>query len=218
MADEPEMIRQEMFATRAALAEKLEALEQHVLGSVQHATCAVDATVANVKDAVEESVATVKDAVADTVCTVKESLDDTVDGVRESLDLELQARRHPWAVMGGAVAAGFIGGLAMSRLAPGTVHYLPSAQAPARVGAASRPTERPGTAPQPEGHSPRSLLSALEPELAKVKGLALGALFNALKTAVEPHVPRNIRPQFTELVDDFTYRLGGRPLEGSLTE
>jgi len=151
-----------------------------------------------------------------TVCTVKESIDDTVDTMRDTLDLELQTRRHPWALVGAAVGAGFVSGAAFSRLA----------QQPTRRPAFPPPLPRelpePVSARTPVAPSvserAHSLIGSFEPELAKVKGMALGALFNVVKSAVQPYVPPSVKPQFTEVVDSITRKLGGQPLQGSLMD
>ena len=51
MEDAPEVIRQQMEDTRASLSEKLESLEQQVVGTVHDARDAVADTVQSVKDA-----------------------------------------------------------------------------------------------------------------------------------------------------------------------
>jgi uncharacterized protein YjbJ (UPF0337 family) len=205
MANEPEVIRQEMAETRTALTEKLEALENHVLGTVESATCAV-----------QETVGTVKDAVEGTVCTVKESIDATAETVKETFDLELQTRRHPVAMVAAATTAGLVTGLAYHRLA-GAADRPPARSRPAadlgdrRLSAESSLLEQ-------ARQSGRSVLSGFEPELDKVKGMALGALFNIARDLVRPYVPRNLQPQFAELVDNVTRKAGGNPVQGSVME
>jgi len=204
MANEPEVIRHEMKETRTALTEKLEALEQHVLGTVENATCAVNETVTNVKDAVQ-----------DTVSSVKELIGDTVDTVRETFNLELQTRRHPWAMVGAAVGAGYLSGMLLHRASPVSGRSLPS-PTPQRFGAEA-PALKPSLASSAMDSS-KSLLSRFEPELEKVKGMALGSLFNVVKGIVQPYVPPNVQPQFNELVDNVTRKFGGQPIAGSILE
>src|SRR5260370_30074403 len=93
MDNSPEAIRAQMELTRAALAGKLGTLEEQVLDTVH-----------NVTSAVTESAKTVKDAV-----------DDTMNNVKDTLNLPLQMRRHPWVVVGGAVALGYLGGCLLFR-------------------------------------------------------------------------------------------------------
>jgi ElaB/YqjD/DUF883 family membrane-anchored ribosome-binding protein len=126
MAYEPEVIKQEaaikhqMEETRASLTDKLESLEEHVLGTVHDTTSAVSNTAEMVTDAVEGTVESVKE----TFENVKESLMETVENVketvRETFDLRLQTERHPWAVVGSSVAVGFAVGYLMPKLAKGS--------------------------------------------------------------------------------------------------
>src|SRR5262249_60811224 len=86
--NKPEVIRQQMQETRTALTEKLEALEHQVVETVQGA-----------RSAVTDTVESVRGAVHDTVCTVK-----------ETFDLNRQVERHPWAMVGGSFALGYVSG------------------------------------------------------------------------------------------------------------
>jgi phosphate uptake regulator len=74
MDDSPEVIRLQMEETRASLSEKLETLEQQVVGTVQDARAAV----------------------TDTVETVKEAVHETVETVKDTFDIGAQMQRHPW--------------------------------------------------------------------------------------------------------------------------
>ncbi len=105
MENEPEVIRQQMDETRTALADKLEKLEQQVVGTVHDASEAVNETVGSVKEAVHE-----------TVQTVKESVHETMHSVKEVFDIRHQAAVRPWMMMTGAVGLGFLGGLLAHRI------------------------------------------------------------------------------------------------------
>jgi len=236
------MIRQEMQQTRTALTEKLEALEQRMLDTVQTTTQAIQGTastvqetVNTVKGAIEDTVSSVRQTIQGTVCDVKQSFDGTVDSMKESLDPELQTQRHPWALVGGAVCAGYVSGLVVQRLTQpnGPIQYLPSQNTPATLASEpwSEPRDTPTmaesafTAPQAPEREPswadsltQSLRTNFEPELEKLKGLAIGALFNVAKGFLKSYVPRNIEPQVVEMVDSVTRKMGGRPLQGSIME
>src|SRR5437879_565808 len=100
MDNEPEeVIKHQMLETRASLAEKLETLEQQVVGTVQSATTAVTDTVESVKDAVQQ-----------TVEMAKESVTNTVEAVKDTFDLPRQVREHPWIMFAGSAAVGFAAG------------------------------------------------------------------------------------------------------------
>jgi len=231
MENKPEVIRHEMQQTRSSLTEKLEALEQHVLGTVQSATSAVQETVANVKDAVQGTVSTVKDSIDETMCTVKTSIEGTVDNVKETFDLERQVCRHPLLMVGGAIGVGFLGGRLLQHQTQSSAPApdVPSPTSPShltseswsavRRDASAAAENRPMQAARPAAESwSNSLLASLEPEVQKVKGLAIGALFNVVKGLLQEHLPRSVEPQFVEMVDNVTRKMGGMPIEGSLLE
>ena len=206
---EPEVIRQQMEETRAALADKLETLEQKVVGTVHGATTAVTETVASVKGAVEETVANVKETVQETVSTVKETFN-----VYRHVD------EHPWLMFGGSVAVGFVAGRLLPSGAgaapqPGAatpVHFAGAASAP-RPNGGMRPHE-----PAPERESRQGWLGAVgdsfAPELAKLKGLAVGTLLGVVRDLITQSVPEQMGPQVTEVMDGITTKLGGQPFAG----
>jgi len=133
--NELEVIHHEMEETRASLADKLDTLENEVLGTVHNATAAVAHTVEDVKSVVG---------------TVTDSIQDTVESVKEAFNLSEQVRRHPWAMLGGAAAAGFLGGwlLGPSRREPKTADINGSWRVPAPPPVAEKPPE-----PAPESGS-----------------------------------------------------------------
>ena len=73
-------MRQEIDCTRSAMADKLEALEDRVMGTVQSA-----------QETVEDSIQMAKD----TVATVK-----------RNFDIKYQVEQHPWTMVGGCFVAG----------------------------------------------------------------------------------------------------------------
>ena len=81
-------MREEIDCTRSAMADKLEALEDRVMGTVQSA-----------QETVEDSIQMAKD----TVATVK-----------RNFDIKYQVEQHPWAMVGGC----FLAGLALGGLIP----------------------------------------------------------------------------------------------------
>src|SRR5262249_25091040 len=95
---------QQMEETRSALTEKLQTLENQVVETVSEANTAV-----------VQTVETVKEAVHDTVETVKGTVEDTVESVKSAFDISQHVDRHPWLMMGGAVALGYLGGCVLER-------------------------------------------------------------------------------------------------------
>jgi len=181
---ELEVIRHQMEGTRASLTEKLDTLENQVIGTVSQATDAVAHTVEDVKSAVG---------------SVTETVQETVQSVKEAFNLSDHVRHHPWAMMGGAVAAGFIGGYLLG---------------PSRSQQEAEPAPRAPAPPSPAA-APESSSSREESDtglLQTLKGLAIGTLMNLVREVVSSSLPDNIKPDVLSVVDDFTTRLGGRPL------
>lgn len=201
----PEEIRQEIDETRSSITSKLEALEEQVVGTVQ-----------NAKETVEETINTVKETVQETVSTVKDTVQETVSTVKETFDLRLQVQRHPWPMVGGALAAGFATGallgeirhrreMPMDRLAsdgaPMTESYRPEYR-----------TNRAAEAPAP--HEP-GLLDRFRGELDQLKGLAIGVLFGVVRDVIKENVSApEVADKIAEVLDGITSKLGGQPVRG----
>lgn len=99
MDQKPELIERAMHETRQSLTDKVNALEQQVVGTIQGATSAVNETVSTVKTALHDTVG----AVSDSVSSIKK-------GVKETIDVRTHIRQSPWAAMAGAVLTGAITG------------------------------------------------------------------------------------------------------------
>lgn len=213
MANE-EVIRQQMEETRTSLTEKLETLENQVLETVHGATAAVSETVESIKESVQETVTTVKDTVEETVGTVKEKVADSVETVKEYMDLGCYVREYPWLSVGGAVAVGYC----LGTLLGGRRQAAPMTEQMARAAETPRTHHvRNG------GHGQRrkqqqesaSWLSELGPEIAKLKGLALGALMGTAREMITANVPGQMGDHLRHILDNMTNKLGGEPLPSS---
>lgn len=196
MDNETEVMREQMEETRVSLTEKLETLEQHVVETVQGATTAMNETVENVKEAVQ-----------DTVATVKDTVQDTVDGVKETFNLQHQVEQHPWGMMAGSIAIGYLGGYLLSRPRTrisaniGMQHPLP----------VSQPTSSVPTSSGPSWWTGVSALFA--PEIAKVKGLALGVALGIVRDSITQAAPEQMKSELANVIDNITAKLGGEPLQ-----
>jgi len=209
-----EVIQQQMAETRASLAEKLETLEQKVVGTVEGATAAVTETVDVIKGSVQETVATVND-------TVKES----VETVKDWVDVEAHVRERPWLMVGGSVAVGYCLG-AMLGKTPQYTASPPPASAPSypwmnnpsnggsredRPSAESQTSTMASAVPS----AVKSALSTWEPEISKLKGLALGVLFGIAREMLTSSVSGHVGEQLKEVFDSVTKKVGGEPIPGS---
>jgi hypothetical protein len=85
--DSTEM-RHEIDSTRTAMADKLEALEDRMIGAAQSAQATVEGSIQSAKDAVAS--------------------------VKRSFDIKHQVEQRPWTIVGGS----FLAGLAVSLLIP----------------------------------------------------------------------------------------------------
>jgi len=208
--DSPEVIRHQMEETRASLSEKLEMLEQQV------------------KDTVQEA----KSAVHDTVDTVKDAVHDTVDTVKDTFDISRQFQRHPWAMLGGSIALGFLGGKLVERSEParpraGDWPHTPHWSHGPFTGYGPNGAGVPQPGERAAGHLPdgkespddgllSSLTSQFGPELHKLKGMALGAALGVVRDLISKSIPDPMKPQMAEVMDNITVKLGGAPVRGPL--
>jgi len=224
MDNETEVILEQMEGTRASLAQKLETLENQVVGTIQETTSTVSETVHQVQE-----------AVTDTVETVKESVEGTVETVKETFDVRRQVEHHPWLMFGGSLAAGFVAGRLMWRYLPSwqdvssTARHFPEARSvmaqPSPTGHAYDMAQEaePGPAPQPERPAEKpgllaSLTSMLGPELEKLKGLAIGTTLGIVRDLLTQSAPPEISSQLADIVNGVTTRLGGEVLPGSILQ
>jgi ElaB/YqjD/DUF883 family membrane-anchored ribosome-binding protein len=184
-------LKRQMDQTRGALADKLEALEQHVVGTVQDAA---------------EAVASVRTAVSDTVDSVKSTVRETVDTVAETVDLQKQFDRHPWPMMAGAAAVGFIGGALLFREDKNGGSSTRRSASPATP--AYHPPE-----PQKGGTSGESgWMDALRPTAQRLRSLAVSASLGLARDLLVRQLPPAMAQQVQGIFDDATVELGGHPL------
>jgi ElaB/YqjD/DUF883 family membrane-anchored ribosome-binding protein len=199
-----DVIRQQMEETRTSLTEKVEILEQKLANSVTETADAFTETVANVTDTVQE-----------TVANVKESMEEGVETVKSWFDLGAQVDQHPWAMVAGSMAAGFMLGtfIPEKESAKPTSTPLPE-PGPSRKTAHHH---NGGTArrSQPERQPSPSWLSQFEPELNQLKGLALGAALGTLREMITGSLSSEMGQRLGEIVDTATRKLGGEPLPSS---
>lgn len=189
MDNELEVIHHQMEDTRASLAEKLDTLENHVLDTVHEATDAVSHTVEDVKSVVG---------------SVTDSVQETVETVKEAFNLSDHVRRHPWMSLSGAVAVGYVGGMF---ILPARSSRDIKVQAPPRETLVNPAPAAVAAAPQSSSEE-----SSLLAPLKQLKGLAIGALMGLVRDMVSNSLPDNMKSDVLSLVDDFTTRLGGKPM------
>jgi ElaB/YqjD/DUF883 family membrane-anchored ribosome-binding protein len=205
-------MRQEIDCTRSAMADKLEALENRVMGTVQ-----------NAQETVEDSIQMARD----TVATVK-----------RNFDIKYQVERHPWAMVGGCFLAGlalgglFLRGRRSSRQAPNrragdeTPLTLPSPlRGEGRVRGAGSPRffaeQRSNdsvdtAAPPPRLHSMAAnrpgFFGRFQEEIDKVKGMAIGYVMGLARDSIKDAVPQ-LASQIDDVMNSVTTKLGSKPVQ-----
>jgi ElaB/YqjD/DUF883 family membrane-anchored ribosome-binding protein len=181
--ESPELIEREMEDTRESLGEKVSLLEQQVVGKIQSATDAVQDTVQSVRSAVESTVETVTGTVKDTVESVTE-------GAKEVLDVKKHTREHPWAMVGGAAAVGFLAGLMVFRR-QSSAASLPAYTPMPATGGPPAFTSTPVVGSARPGWL-NDLLEVAGREVKKIAEQALSTATASLKQTVETGIPKLI--------------------------
>jgi hypothetical protein len=208
MENESDVTREQMDETRASMSEKMETLEQRVVDTAHDAADAAGHTVDNVKGAVHETVQNVKDA----------------------FDVRLQVARHPWAMVGGSVALGYLGGYLLFRKreaqpwATSQPAVPDNPKSPANHNGVVKDTrfqeEAFGKKPvaNAHAHADPSWLGRVhhrfEPEINKAKGLAIGMVLGVARDVIAQAVPDLFKAGLVDVIDGVTVELGGEPLHG----
>jgi len=159
-------------------------------------------------ETLEQKVADSVTAVTDTVANVKDKVHEGVATVKEAVDVRVQVDRHPWLILGGSVVCGYVlGSMLPSRREPG----LPPPMMPERVFGNGRHAQE-----KPEGAATgASWLSAFEPEIHHLKGLALGATLGTVREMLTEAVPPHMAEQLRDIIDAVTRKAGGEPIPKS---
>jgi len=205
VADELEVIRDQMEETRSSLANKLEALESQVRETVQNATETVNSAVEGAKEVVT--------SVSEGTKQVVETVTETVESVKEKLSVSRAVEEHPWVSVGAAVATGFV----LAQVVPRRRQYSWPAQEELPA-AGGYMTSGVSAAAQPARAAERGALTgALEGVLGSAAGtlgrLAVGTLMSVVKDLVKTNLPPEWQGELNRIVDDATTRLGGKVME-----
>jgi ElaB/YqjD/DUF883 family membrane-anchored ribosome-binding protein len=104
----PEQIESEMHETRESLTEKVSALENQVMGTVQSAANTITDTVDAVKSFVSSAPETVSETVEQVTSAVREQ-------VQRTFDISGHVRSNPWQSVCVSVGVGFLAGFMIFR-------------------------------------------------------------------------------------------------------
>lgn len=191
----PEQIEAEMFQTRESLTEKVAALENQVVGTVQTAANTLTDTV----DAVKSFVHTAPDAVSDTVEQVASAMSERV---KKTFDITSRVQSNPLSSFGISVGLGFLAGLLVFRDQKSSGVSLSASNSP--------PVASPPLLPHP-------FAGSREPGLFDdVIGMLGRKLKEMTETAIEAatvSLNSNIRQGIPKLMDEAAKRLVPENLE-----
>jgi ElaB/YqjD/DUF883 family membrane-anchored ribosome-binding protein len=187
-----------MEETRSSLADKIDLLENQVLGTVETASTAVTDTVEHVKE------------------TVSETVTETVETVKEAFNVRKHIENHPWAAFGGSVATGYALGCLLTSPKQETL----AVPAPAFTPRAAEPVRaHPNGAAHGNGHAPKSEREEEEEEggivhegVQILKGLALGSVMSLVRNLLKDSTPSSMFGELAGFVNNVTDKLGAKRL------
>jgi len=186
----PEQIQDEMLHTRESLTEKVTALENQVVGTVQTAADTLTGTVESMKS----FITTAPGAVSD---TVKQAASVVSEKVREAFDISGHVREYPWTSVGVSTLLGCVTGWLVFRDGSSTSASEPS---PAR---SSPPMAPVYSAPPSSARSGPGIFDEFFTMIGrKVREIAE----NVIDTA-SGAVNRSVREGLPKLVDAAAERL-----------
>jgi ElaB/YqjD/DUF883 family membrane-anchored ribosome-binding protein len=228
MDQEVEVIQQQMRATRQALSEKLQTLEDHVVGTVKDAVTTAGNTIDKTTSAVQEIVTTAKETVHETVTAVDKTIHEAAAAVGRVLDVKSQVQQRPWTMLGLSVAAGYVAGLLLRKSTRTAITVaLPQANGDTTHKAQSFATHNGGLSPTELGRRQMAgadappvqsfagkLTDSLADEIAKLKGLGIGMAVGMIRDLAIHSAPESIAGRLTEVMDSITMKIGGEPVQG----
>lgn len=189
MADQAEVIRQQMDETRTAMTEKIGALEKQVAETVKDTAAVVAETVHTASDTVDKTVSTIAD---------------TVQTVSDTFNVSAHIENHPWLAVGGSVVLGFLIGSVIPRGRRAS-YVAPAPTPPAPTPPA--PTPQPVAHAEPADSGERQ--STLASVLGSLKTLAIGTAVGVVGKTLLNVVPTDLRAGLSEMLQDVTESLGG---------
>ena len=177
MIDTPELIQEQMKETKSQLSDKLESLEQQfqVTDAVQTTRSAVAAT-------------------AEAVHATAEGVTGALQSVSNAFDIRRQIEQHPWMVLGGAAALGYLAHELLTGTELKTAQSLEAAttlgEFPPQNGHAPDHRESPvnvaATAAATRAYNETLMMSS---PLLQLKSLALNTLLGIAREAATRAVP-----------------------------
>jgi hypothetical protein len=133
--------------------------------------------------------------------------------VKETLSLPRQVERHPWAMMAGAAAMGFVGGWLS---APRRTMWTQSTSPAVAQASILRDGNTANGIHESQPNWLASVREAVAPEIEKLKSLAIGTVAGIARDVLADSVPDALKPRINEIADDLTRKLGAEPVGRSI--
>ncbi len=186
----PEEIERDMLQTRESLTEKVTALENQVVGTVQTAADTISDTVSAVRSFVSQAPETVSETVKQATAAVSESM-------KGAFDISSHVRQNPLAAVGiSALLGGIVGFLTASRRESFSALAAVSAPVP------PQPTLTPSAPSVPrEPGIADEFMGMIGGKLRELAETALNSVSASLKANIESGVPRLVDEAATALTD-----------------
>jgi hypothetical protein len=175
-----------------------------------------------------EKLYTLEQRVVDTVQGASDVVAGTVENIKDTFDLPLQLRRHPWAMVGGSLAVGYLGGYLLVRggSAQPRANGRSQAAIPGRFTMTAQPPgdakssveEAPEKKPLQDDVPGPGWLSGVNhrfgAEITTLKGLAIGTVLSFVRDRITQSAPEAMKTRLADVMDRVTTKLGGEPLQG----
>jgi ElaB/YqjD/DUF883 family membrane-anchored ribosome-binding protein len=192
----PEEIERDMQQTRESITEKVAALENQVVGTVQTAAD----TITNTVEAVKSLVSHAPEAVSDTVKQAATAVSETFS---EAFDVNGQVQKRPWAAVGVSAALGFVAGWFMTR-----DRHPPLGMAEPISGPSYAPgATHAATSPEPRPEPPREpgvvdqLMGMIGSHVRELATTAMNTVSASLKDNIQHEVPKLINDAASNLTE-----------------
>lgn len=138
-------------------------------------------------------------------------VEDTVETV-QSVTQTFDVQRHPWLMVGSAVAVGYIGGLLLERSAPPPPQPVVPPTSHERNGSPAPSAPHSETGP---GWM-QQLAGILGTEAGRLKRQAVGTALGLARDFLAPEIPQSIRPFWQDISRKLTVWLGGDPISSPI--
>lgn len=202
----PTQLEQDMFQTRESITEKVAALENQVIGTIQNAADTVTDAVDSVKEAVTAAPTAVSDTLRETVQVVKDTLHETVG----SFSVSRCIRNNAGLALGTTILGGFVIGYGLSGRRVRRDASSQQLLSPDARELLERPTRRPAAQPR-QPSLIDGWIHRITSELQSLGEEAMATAIRSLKQNINDQVPAAVESAVHQITDPIrTARMRSR--------